>query len=135
MGHLFVAHGDLTRLACDAVLIPCDDEGWVTDAWRSLLPSRLRRKNGPGWFLLPTPPDADGIVELPDVDERRMRAFASMYWVATDPADVVERLWHAVDTVSTDLPARDGRAVPLVGVPLAGTGEGGLAHRRGEVID
>ena len=38
MGHLFVAHGDLTKLACDAVLIPCDAEGWVTPAWRSLLP-------------------------------------------------------------------------------------------------
>jgi hypothetical protein len=135
VGHLFVAHGDLTKLACDAVLIPCDKKGWVTAPWRSLLPPNLRPDGGSGWFHLPDVPDADGIVRLPDVDERRVRAFASMEWVATDPADVVERLWRAVKTVSTDLPALGGRAVPLVGVPLAGTGDGGLAHRRGEVID
>jgi len=135
VGHLFVAHGDLTKLACDAVLIPCDDEGWVTPAWRSLLPPGLWQDEGSGWFRLPNTPDADGIVRLPDVDKRKVCAFASMDWVATDPADVVERLWHAVNTVSTDLPALGGRAVPLVGLPLAGTGEGGLADRRGEVID
>lgn len=135
MGHLFIAHGDLTKLACDAVLVPCDAEGWVTATWRSLLPARLERDEGLGWFRLPTPPDNDGVVRLPDVDERRIRAFASMEWSAEDPTDVVERLWNAVEGVSTDLPAQGGRAVPLVGVPLAGTGEGGLAHRRGEVID
>jgi hypothetical protein len=135
VGHLFVAHGDLTKLACDAVLIPCDDKGWVTPAWRSLLPPGLRREEGSGWFSLPNTPDADGIVRLPDVDKRKVQAFASMEWVATDPADVVDRLWHAVKTISTDLSALGGRAVPLVGVPLAGTGDGGLAQRRGEVID
>lgn len=135
MGHLFVAHGDLTRLACDAVLIPCDGEGWVTPGWRDLLPAALRLDRRYGWFRLPTEPDADGIVRLPDADSRTVCAFASMEWVATDPADVVERLWHAVETVSKQLPNQGGRAIPLVGLPLAGTGEGGLAHRRGEVID
>ncbi|GAB3034948.1 SIR2 family NAD-dependent protein deacylase [Mycobacterium bourgelatii] len=135
MGHLFVAHGDLTKLACDAVLIPCDDKGWVTPSWRSLLPPELPRDNRTGWLLLPNKPDADGIVRLPPLDKRSVQAFASMEWVATDPADVAERLLRAVSSVSGDLPALDGRAVPLVGIPLAGTGHGGLAHRRGEVID
>ena len=135
MGHLFVANGDLTKLACDAVLIPCDDDGWVTPAWGSLLPPRLRRDEESGWIGLPNRPDADGIVRLPDVDKRKVQAFASMEWVATDPADVVERLWRAVKFISADLPASGGRAKPLVGVPLAGTGDGGLADRRGEVID
>jgi hypothetical protein len=135
VGHLFVAHGDLTKLACDAVLIPCDAEGWVTPVWHSLLPPDLEPDEASGWFRLATTPDGNGVVRLPDVDQRRVCAFASMKWVADDPADVVERLWHAVDTVSTGLPASDGRAVPLIGLPLAGTGAGGLAERRGEVID
>jgi SIR2-like protein len=135
VGHLFVAHGDLTKLACDAVLIPCDDNGWVTAPWRSLLPPTAPQDQVSGWFRLPDTPDADGIVRLPDVDGRKVCAFASMKWVASDPADVVERVWRAVSAVSTDLRASGGRAVPLVGLPLAGTGEGGLADRRGEVID
>jgi hypothetical protein len=135
VGHLFVAHGDLTKLACDAVLIPCDDNGWVTAAWRGLLPPALPRNSVSGWFRLTDAPDVDGIVRLPDVDGRKVGAFASMKWVASDPADVVERVWRAVNAVSTDLRASDGRAVPLVALPLAGTGEGGLGSRRGEVID
>lgn len=135
MGHLFVAHGDLTKLACDAVLIPCDAKGWVTPAWRTLLPPGLQRDEGTGWFRLPHTPGADGVVTLPDVNNRKVQAFASIEWAATDPVDVADRLWHAVKTVSSSLSALDGRALPLIGVPLAGTGEGGLAHRRGEVID
>lgn len=135
MGHLFVAHGDLTKLACDAVLIPCDAQGWVTPGWRPLLPAGLLRDQTSGWFRLRDAPDLDGTVALPDVDGRKVLAFASMEWAATDPADVVERLWRAVITASRNLAASAGRAVPLIGVPLAGTGEGGLAHRRGEVID
>jgi hypothetical protein len=135
VGHLFVAHGDLTKLACDAVLVPCDEQGWVTAPWRSLLTPTVPRDQETGWFLLPDAPNADGIVRLPDVDGRKVCAFASMEWVASDPADVVERLWRAVNVVSADLRASGGRAVPLVGLPLAGTGAGGLGDRRGEVID
>jgi hypothetical protein len=134
VGHLFVAHGDLTKLACDAVLVPCDREGWVTPAWGSLLPPGLRQARGSGWFRLTDAP-VDGIAQLPDNDGRKVCAFASMEWVATDPADVVERMWRAISSVSADLQASDGRAMPLIGLPLAGTGEGGLADRRGEVID
>lgn len=72
-----------------------------------------------GGFAYPTGPDANGIVRLPDVDKRKIQAFASMEWVATDPADVVERLRRAVKCVSPDLPASGGRAMPLIGVPLA----------------
>jgi hypothetical protein len=134
VGHLFVAHGDLTKLACDSVLIPCDAEGWVTPAWESLLPPGLQRNDRSGWLLLPHAP-VDGVAPLPDVGNRKVQAFASIDWAATDPADVVDRLWRAIETVSSRLSPHGGRALPLIGVPLAGTGEGGLAHRRGEVID
>lgn len=134
MGHLFVALGDLTKLACDAVLVPCDGEGWVTAPWRSLLPPGLRRDPGTCWFRLPEPP-VNGVVRLPDADNREVWAFATMEWVADDPEDVVRRIWHAITTVSKSARASGGRAVPLIGLPLAGTGEGGLADRRGEVID
>ena len=70
MGHLFVAHGDLTKLACDAVLIPCDAQGWVTPGWQSLLPTGLPRDETTGWFRLRDAPGVDGTVALPDVHGR-----------------------------------------------------------------
>ena len=135
MGHLFVAHGDLTKLACDAVLIPCDDKGG------SLLRggvcchrdcSAMRDLDG---FAYPTHPMLMASSDCPtSTSERSGR---SLPWHGPPPIQRTSstRLWHAIKTISAGLPALAGRAVPLVGVPLAGTGEGGLAHRRGEVID
>ncbi|OCB14083.1 hypothetical protein A5717_11210 [Mycolicibacterium porcinum] len=45
------------------------------------------------------------------------------------------RMWMAIDDVSQGLETGDGRARPLIGVPVPGTGEGGLSGCRGEVID
>ena len=136
MGHLFVAHGDLhpsslvTRCS-----YPVTPKGGSLLYGAACLPPRLRADEELDGFAYPTHPMLMGPCRCPTSTRERSGAFASMEWVATDPVDVVERLWHAVKTVSTDLPALGGRAVPLIGVPLAGTGEGGLAHRRGEVID
>ena len=44
-GHLFVVHGDLTAIACDAVLIPTDAGFTITSSWESL---DLRRP-AEGW--------------------------------------------------------------------------------------
>lgn len=44
-GHLFVVHGDLTAIACDAVLIPTDAGFKITSSWESL---DLRRP-AEGW--------------------------------------------------------------------------------------
>ena len=44
-GHLFLLRGDLTRLHCDAWLLPTDRRLDLTCAWRDRLPAEL-----------PTPP-------------------------------------------------------------------------------
>lgn len=133
MGHLFVAQGDLTRLACDAVLIPCDSRLNVNRVWSSILPKGLRAGSA-GWLRLPGSPGASGVVTLDDHDGRKVRAFVAVDG-RTTPDDVVRRMWMAIDHVSQGLETGDGRARPLIGVPVPGTGEGGLSGRRGEVID
>lgn len=133
MGHLFVAQGDLTRLACDAVLIPCDSRLNVSRAWSSVLPKDLPAGDA-GWLRLPGSQNANGVVTLDDHDGRKVRAFVSVEGYST-PDDVVRRMWTAIDHVSQGLETGDGRARPLIGVPVPGTGEGGLSGRRGEVID
>src|SRR5688572_18197898 len=40
-GHMFVTHGDVTRLACDAWLVPTDARRFLEDPWRDALPGDL----------------------------------------------------------------------------------------------
>src|SRR5262245_38651841 len=37
-GHVFVTRGDLTRLDCDAFLLPSDESRYVTKGWHRHLP-------------------------------------------------------------------------------------------------
>lgn len=133
MGHLFVAQGDLTKLSCDAVLIACDAKLNVTRNWSGILPNDLPPGDEDWLRLRGTGKDA-GVVTLGDHDGRRIRAFIALTNSAT-PGDIVDRLWSAVEEVAVDLPCRDGRMRPLIGIHLPGVGGGGLGGRRGEVID
>ncbi|WP_349269886.1 hypothetical protein MPNTM1_00395 [Mycolicibacterium parafortuitum] len=137
VGHLFVAQGDLTRLACDGILIPCDSELSVNAVWRSVLPAGLPCADAyDDWLTLPSEPGADGVVALTESEGRAVWAYVAVD-VARDvtPDDVVDRTWKALEHLATNAPCHGGRARPLIGLPLPGTGAGGLATRRGEVID
>jgi hypothetical protein len=134
VGHLFVAQGDLTRLACDAIVIPCDKQLNVNKAWESILPDGLPPGDGSDWLRLEGAENAHGVVTLPDADHRKVRAFVAVE-VSTTPHDVIDRLWNALDDVSDGLVPADYRVQPLIGIPLVGTGYGGLEGRRTEVIE
>lgn len=133
MGHLFVAQGDLTKLACEAVVIPCDSRLNVNPVWASLLPPNLPSGES-SWWRLPGSADNNGVVHLPDSSGRRIRAVVAVEG-RSEPSDVVDRLWGALGAIVAGLETSGGRAVPLVGIALVGTGDGGLKGRRGEVID
>jgi hypothetical protein len=133
MGHLFVAQGDLTKLACDAVIIPCDSDLNVNPVWVSVLPANLPAGDG-DWLRLPGVACDHGIVKLPDSNGRRVCAVIAVEG-QSEPGDVVDRVWRALSAVAGGLDKADTRALPLVGVPLVGTGDGGLHGRRAEVID
>src|SRR5262245_36447711 len=120
--------GDLTRLACDAVLIPCDSNMNVTRAWTSILPTDLPSGDG-DWLRVTDNGGGTGVVNLADHDGRRVRAFVAVDGEA-EPEDVVRRMWLAISQVSDGLDCNEGRVRPLIGVPLPGTGDGGLSGRR-----
>lgn len=105
-GHLFVAHGDLTRLSCDGLLIPCDADRAVSRHWHRAF----------GWSTGAEPVDTvspgDDIEALLAAVRRQLEVLAST--VRDDP--------HA------------GRVVPLIGMPIPGTGFGTFAQRRGAVV-
>lgn len=56
-GHVFIINGDLTKIACDALLIPTDGVVNITPSWREF----LRDKTYPAFFrsrvmpAVPTP--------------------------------------------------------------------------------
>lgn len=134
MGHLFVAQGDLTRLACDAIVVPCDSRLNVNTAWQPILPRGLPVGDRGDWIRLDGTEDARGVVSQPDSGGRLVRAFVAVHFETT-PRDIVERLWKALVVVAERLAPAHGRVEPLIGIPLVGTGYGGLEGRRGEVIE
>jgi len=135
-GHLFVVRGDLTRIACDAVLIPSDSWLNVTGNWRSLLPAE---------HLAASPYDEDWTTYVGPLSsswpEGAGRVAESSHWlfIAATPEQtarsVAASVRRALTTVAKQVHAGQRRVRPLVALPLAGTGEGGLTHRRGEVVD
>ena len=137
MGHLFVTRGDLTKLACDGILIPCDSAGNVNPVWTDVLPPDLPPSvMSPEWLVLDDRPNDAGVIPLPAVDGRAVWAFATVDIEGdSTPKEVVDRTWKALTHAAGDIAAREGRAASLIGLPLPGVGHGGLRTRRAEVIN
>lgn len=136
VGHLFVTRGDLTKLACDGIFIPCDSAGHVNQVWSDVLPPGLSRARvNPEWLVLENRPNQAGVAALPAVDGRAVWAFASVdIDRRATPEEVVDRTWQALTHAAGLIAAREGRAASLIGLPLPGAGHGGLRTRRAEVI-
>lgn len=137
-GHLFVCHADMTRLACDAVVVPCDSRLNVVEVWRPFLPSRITAGDMPGWVRMADSLSADNphlSVEGISGSLTEVVVTADLATVEQLVANVVEAVRRAGERAFGRSERGGGRIQPLVALPLAGTGEGGLAHRRGAVID
>ena len=140
-GHVFVVHGDLTQLACDDVLVPTDRQCLVTDGFLGSVPREARgeRRNGhtvvrpirederlPSRVRrLPRAPDAPQawLLDVSDGD-----AEPDAHWFVDGVGEFLARV--AADDQASGL----RRARRLAALPLVGTGEGGAASRRDEVI-
>jgi hypothetical protein len=132
-GHLFLTHGDVTTLACDAWLVPTDAFRTLEEPWLSALPSSL-----------PALPD-----DWSDAGRRAQIAARRsdqdpVPWlvnVGADPGRPVD--WYLegvrqfVREAAADLahtPPVHGRARHLLALPLVGTRSGGVMHIKGEVV-
>jgi hypothetical protein len=142
-GHVFVVGADLTRLACDDVVVPTDRALRVTRSWVPLLPpDTVRDADDEGACVSAEWTGDDRVLEVPGCGER-------CAWLVetVDSGDVQEadddRLAWLLDGAREALVAVAGREVPapahgrarrLVGLPALGTGWGGAAGRRGELL-
>ena len=131
-GHLFVVQGDLRRLACDAVVIPCDSERNVNCVWIDLFPlSVVSESWNPDWIQV----DA----ELVDRHARVVETTQRIDLAATvddwpDLELLIEVVTRATVRAAEGVVPHAGRRLPLVGLPLVGTGAGGLSGDRGAVV-
>ncbi len=140
-GHLFVLRGDLTKLHCSAILIPCDSQWHVVKRhWGGILPEGcLGKPNYAGWApfrprgtgrFTDAVTDGDRWVRLVvTADGKYANLEETARWVADG---VVEAI---TDWPKAELPTPTGRVKPLIGLPLVGTGAGGFGAKRGVLID
>jgi hypothetical protein len=134
-GHVFVVHGDLRALACDAWLLPTDGalhitRGWLENWPRPLaLPERIGPPLGwkggslmrwEGWPAERSPP--------------WLVALGSLRRAASWPVTCARSWLEAVAAHLAGKPARNGRSKPLVALPAVGTGHGGQRHETGTVL-
>lgn len=140
-GHLFVVQADLTRLAADAFLIPCDSDLNVSGTWRPFVepgapaqakgdwfrPEAVRLDNGVAVLPDPTPndPTPDQVVGL--------RVLVDTVGVDSIPA-MVERSLEAVRRAAAETVVHGGRELPLVSMPILGVGQGKFPGRRAEAV-
>lgn len=132
-GHLFLTHGDVTSLACDAWLVPTDARRMLEDPWRGALPTSL--------------PDLPA--DWGDTGRRAQRgmrrsegdAVAWLVNVGAEPGRPVD--WYLegvrqfVREAAADLAGTTpvhGRARHLLALPLVGTRSGGVMHIKGEMV-
>src|SRR4051812_50054513 len=142
-GHVFVVHGDLTHLACDDWLLPSDRDLTLTEAWLPALAEGAVRRAAGGVprLALEAPAEfcegARRVLQVRDEVRAERKEPSPLThgrpWLLDVGEDAdIEPGW-LVDGVREWLravPRESGeRALPLLGLPLAGTGAGGASAR------
>src|SRR5688500_8458653 len=136
-GHVFVVGADLTRLSCDDVLVPTDRSLRVAPGWCSLLPDEVVSSVDAHGACVDLTWTGEGrVLEVPGDGSRRA-------WLVDTVDDAGRGLPWLLDGAREALAAVARREVPepahgrarrLVGLPALGTGWGGAAGERGELL-
>ena len=141
-GHLFVVQADLSRIAADAFLIPCDEELNVAGGWRPFLEPGSEAQPSSKWFKPQGVALHDGLAFLadPTPEGKRMpddvvglRVLVDTVGVASI-AEMVDRSVRAVSVAAEQARHHGGRSLPLVAVPILGVGQGNFPGQRAEVV-
>ena len=141
-GHVFVVGADLTRLACDDVLVPTDRALRIDAGWLPLLPEQSVDDDAHGHDgTVPVRaqwPRGARVVQLPGSAHPRT-------WLVDTVGDegrgldwLLDGACEALAAVARLRPAgepRHGRARRLVALPALGTGWGVAAGSRGTLLE
>jgi hypothetical protein len=130
-GHLFIVDGDLTKIACDAWLLPTSRNATFR-RWRSSLSPETQAildawkwdQGGDVQPLTETPPGGAPWIWLVNIAQPHK----SVDWYTDQPVEFIKSVSGAIGNATSG-----GRLVPLLAVNLIGTGGGGKASEKGEV--
>lgn len=125
--HLFVTRGDLTRLACDAWLLPTDRLLTISPEWRAFAPSDVR-----------APADWGETVRTFAIAGREPTPYATD--VGSVRGEAIEWYLEGVRQFVRTAAAQvrgdgiNGRERALLALPMVGTGAGGAQHVSGAMV-
>jgi hypothetical protein len=136
-GHLFVIRGDLTRIACDAWLMPTGRELFVEDYWLKPEPkgfkealASLRQSLSQEWSN-----GTERVRPVPFWPDERSRPWL-VNIIYSEMSRLVEAVRAFVDRVLVAQPVpANKREKHLLAVPVISTGFGGGALVKGQVIN
>jgi hypothetical protein len=132
-GHVFITRGDLTRLACDAWLVPSDVNRSITTSWRRAVPGTLPDLPD-GWAnhgeRVALWADAEAGAPIPFLVNVGAHPGAEVGWFMEGVRAFARVAKHHLEGAKK----LHGRARHLLAVPLVGTGEGGAARIKGDVV-
>lgn len=128
-GHVFVINGDLTRVACDAWLLPTDEAFNVTDAF-----GRCVGLPGGGSLASQLPRWGTERVRLHGATSARPAIWlGNIGAFGRDTAWYLEAIEEFIREAAAAAVPSAGRP-PLLAVNLVGTGDGGLEHSKGALL-
>lgn len=140
-GHLFVVQADLTRLAADAFLIPCDSALNVSGTWRPFVEPGAPAQAKEDWFRPEGVQLQGGVAVLPDPTPEDatpdqvvgLRVLVDTVGVDSIPA-MVSRSLDAVRRAAALATRHGDRALPLIALPILGVGQGRFPGQRAEAV-
>src|SRR5215216_5208393 len=144
-GHLYIVYSDLTKLACDAWLVPTDTYLTVRRKWLSGLSPVVRERlddlrrdanerpiawGNQGTRVIPLTGVGASQAPSPYLVNVGNRAGTPATWYAAGIEQLLERIRYDVN--SDRIRLRGSR--PLVAIPVVGTGQGGASDAKGSVV-
>lgn len=136
-GHLFIINGDLTQLACDAILVPTDDNFWIEPYWRDVVPHEK----------LPLQWGTESVISLPAAfhtdfaDKDKVAVWLGNIGVAGDQSGfdsyestIREYIAAAKSAVIAGSGRLYGWPKPRLALPVVGSRAGGGNARRGDLL-
>jgi hypothetical protein len=132
MGHVFVVHGNLLKIAADAVLIPCDASADVNEHWGrfALQPGEARKVQRELHGGRVSEVRSGSGQRYRYVDTGSTPAGARARWLADGVVAGLTAIGSDLEGVT---PAHE-RLRPLVAMPVFGVGDGGFDHIRGAAL-
>ncbi|KAN0050425.1 hypothetical protein ACTA71_003549 [Dictyostelium dimigraforme] len=152
-GHVFIVYGDLTKLVCDIRMVPCSHNvvfrdtvnGWLKPDWM-LFPFEIRDKFKD--IRIDFRDGKDRVYKLKDwptqypnisqpwlcnvVPFRRGIDSHCCAWYVKGAIDFLDKVGHDLEVNKP--PIKNGRAKPLVSLPILGTGGGGGSRIAGQIL-